>query len=330
MAEDVFDCQFTVDPGAELEINNLAGRVGVRAGEGGTIRLHAVKHGRRHAVENTRVETYQDGNRVRIETRGETGGLRDVSRGICAVDYDVSAPPDCELRVQTVSADVGMEGLSAAVQVKTVSGDIQLGNISGECSVTTVSGDVAGRGVRGGLSLRTTSGDARLMESQLTRFTLNTVSGDFRVETALIPGQQYEATAVSGDLLLLVPDGTGAAFQLQTVSGELRSELPAEIVKASRRHWHARINGGGADVEMSSVSGDLRVGRSPQTLQAAPSAPSDAHSQPPNVSYPVSATSSGDDEAATAGSQSEQTVVLEALERGEISVEEALTKLEGP
>jgi DUF4097 and DUF4098 domain-containing protein YvlB len=139
-------------------------------------------------------------------------------------------------------------------------------------------------------------------------FNCQTVSGDLTLDTPLQPASHNVARTVSGNLHLRVPAGTGATVQMKSVSGTVRSDLPAEIIRSGRRHWQGRINGGGAEVELTTVSGDLTVehsntGGAVQTDTQAPVAEDGESSR-----------------AAT-------TEVLERLHRGEISVEQATEML---
>jgi hypothetical protein len=339
MVDEVVELEFAVGARPELSINTISGQVDVRAGEGSTIRLHATKHGSRQTVENTRIEASQDGNRVRIQTKADKSGLLNLSRNVSSVDYDVVVPRDCEVHIESVSADVRVEGVYNAVHTRSVSGDVVLVGISGDCQVTTVSGDVSGNGVVGALSLRTTSGDTTIGDSQLRHFNLNSVSGDFSIDTPLTPGQHYLAKTVSGDLQLSIPPGTGATVQMKSVSGDVRSDLPAEIIKQGRRHWQGRINGGGANVGVSSVSGDLRIAQSGATALASAPAPRspepapvpDAPSfseLPAGLDLPPTSPFQAEEPSSAGVEESETNAVLKQLERGEISVEEAIARLD--
>jgi hypothetical protein len=302
---EIYDEEFPVGEGAELTVSTISGRIEVRGGEGSTIRLHAVKRGSDRARENTRIETEQDGNRVAIRTRAAETSLFHGGGKVSSVDYDITVPVGCAVRAKAVSADIAVTGTNAAVSVETVSGSATLAGIVGECSITTVSGDVHARQVAGVLSARTTSGDVSSEASQLRSFNFHSVSGDLDVESPLAAGEHYYAKTVSGDVSLRVPGNTGATVQMKTVSGTVTSDLPAQIIKSGRRHWQGLINGGGAAVELTSVSGDLRI-------RANGGAAADAAAQPA---------------ADTESHRQEIGTVLSALEKGEINVEEAMARI---
>jgi hypothetical protein len=200
-----------------------------------------------------------------------------------------------------------------------------------------------------------------LRSSHLRRFNLNTVSGDILLETPLATGEHYLAKTISGDLQISVPPDTGATVQMKSVSGDVHSDLPAEIIKSSRRNWQGRIGGGGANVEMSSVSGDLRIAlgsgaayrRSPEPTP--PSAPAGRPEEPASVSPeprpitptpPVPAAPPAPETAPAPGAftsatepehapsapapsgEPDTTRILRMLAQGEISVDDAMARLD--
>jgi lia operon protein LiaG len=67
---------------------------------------------------------------------------------------------------------------------------------------------------------------------------------------------------VSGDIRLEVPKGFGADLSLTTVSGDIDSDFPITLGGSnrwSRRRVDARIGDGGRRLDVSTVSGDLRL-----------------------------------------------------------------------
>ncbi len=250
---------FGVGAQPRLSVRNVAGRVEVRAGEPGTIDLHAVKHGRPEAMENTRVEMEQHGDHLSVVTRAADTACAGGRHSLCAVDYTITVPTGCEVEVHAVSAAVQIRDTQAPVSLETVSGAIEVFGVAGDCRVKTVSGSATIGEIAGTLRGQSVSGALEINRAALRIFDLQTVSGDITVDTPLATGQRYRAHTVSGDLRLWVPGDTGATIWLKTVSGSLRSSLPAQIQHADRRHWQGTINGGGAQVEMDSVSGDLTI-----------------------------------------------------------------------
>jgi hypothetical protein len=250
--------RFAVGAQSELSVSNVSGKVQVNAVEGSEIIVTWTKRGSGRVFDNTTVDISQDGNRVSVQTRGTSVGLINFGRS-GSIDYDIQVPHDCNVSVRGVSSDIHVAGVRNGAAIQTVSGNVSVQDIRGDVGLTTVSGDVRGGGLAGTLVARTTSGDGTLLHSNFRRFNLNTVSGDFTLETPLTAEEHSQAKTVSGDLTLVVPAATAATVQLKSVSGSVACDLPAEIIKSGRRHWQGRINGGGSQVDMNSVSGDLCI-----------------------------------------------------------------------
>jgi DUF4097 and DUF4098 domain-containing protein YvlB len=321
---DVVEQQFEVDGTPSLSVISITGEITITTGEASIIQIRASKHGSRRRMENTYVHITREGNRITAETRSGKGGVWNLGKNVCRVDYDVLVPRGCRVHAKTVSADVRVTGTAGPFEIETVSGDVSVDDVRGESTLTTVSGDATIRRMTGQLAGRTTSGDFTVQDSELWRFNLNSVSGDFRLHTPLTPNEHYHARTVSGDLLLAVPPDTGATVQLKTVSGDVQSDLPAEIIRAGRRHWQGRINGGGANVEMTSVSGDLHIARGSESPGGQP-ARQNFEPRPTTDWQPQAPTPP---EPPSPPQESETTRILRDLEVGEISVEEALARLE--
>jgi Putative adhesin len=337
--------RFSVGANSELSVSNVSGRIGVTADDGSEIIVRHHKTGSSRSLENTQVEVHQDGNRVTVQTKSGPVGLINFGRA-SSVNYEITVPRDCSIRLHAVSADVDLRGSRAGAGIQTVSGKVGLCDIAGDITITTVSGDVVASELSGTLVARTTSGDGEFLTSRLRRFSVNTVSGDFTIDTPLITDEHCNAKTVSGDLELLLPADGGATIQLKSISGSVSCEVPAEIIKAGRRHWQGRVNGGGGNVDMNSVSGDLRIRRSragahpfpqggrstdwspiPPTPPEAPDAPAKPRGWGPTSEPEVGEVPPTHSEPQAASNDEETAAVLRALEQGEITVDEAMAKL---
>jgi DUF4097 and DUF4098 domain-containing protein YvlB len=300
MTGDEIQQEYSVGSPAQFTLNTVSGSVVVAAGDEGVIRVHATKSGSEEAKANTRIEIEQSGSSVTVHTRNDrSGGFFGKGGTMASVHFVISVPPATSVELHTVSADARVSGITGNLRVQTVSGDVSAADMQGESQLTTVSGDVTAERLSGTLTLHTTSGDARISGSSLRDFNLHSVSGDFYLDTPLTAGEHYYANTVSGDLQLSIPEGTGVTVQMKTVSGEVHTGFAnADIIKSGRRHWQGRINGGGANLEMHSVSGDLSI-------------------------------KGGDATGGETQSSVKAAEVLRALEQGEIDVEQALAQLRG-
>jgi DUF4097 and DUF4098 domain-containing protein YvlB len=128
-----------------------------------------------------------------------------------------------------------------------------------------------------------------------------TVSGDMRISTPLADGP-YDFKSVSGDVHLIMPPETRCSGELHSLSGNLASSFPSSGYSSNPGSKEVHIQGGGVKISLNSVSGDLSL-----DCDGTPLTP----------------------DAAKPTSSEERKAVLESVERGEMTVEQALGKLQG-
>jgi hypothetical protein len=297
MTHETIEHLFNVSSPARLKLTNVSGSVYIQAGEDGIIHVQAVKQTGSGEAETTLIEVSQseDGS-VSIATR-----IKDNNWGwvfgshVCDVDYVVKAPRQCSLNVNSVSDSIQISGFEGEFDLKNVSGDITLQDLTGSLKLDTVSGDVTGESLCGDARLKSVSGDIHLQQSSLPSAHVTTVSGDVSMQTEILAGP-YQFHTVSGDVNLVVPGSSCCNIELHSLSGDFSTNLPVSQSTRSAGVQTARLQGGGAEVSLSSVSGGLLVECVGEIQQA------------PTVS-------SRD--------------ILSKVESGELSVDEAVIQLKG-
>ncbi|MDQ2744461.1 MAG: DUF4097 domain-containing protein [Chloroflexota bacterium] len=327
--DSMFQQVFSVGDTPRLSVNVIAGAVVIQTGDDAMIRVDVT------GVESTRgragVECRQDGDEVYVRSRG---GQKDA-------EYHIIVPAGCAIQLHSVQADAAIAGTRAPITVETVSGDLTLEDVAGECRLHSVGGDTTARRLHGALVLQTTNGDVTIRDSRLHRFNLHSTNGDFEIETPLTEGERYFAKTVNGDVRLIVPPDTGLLAQLRTHNGEIQSDLPCETINRSRRNWQARINGGGANVEMESTNGDLRIvaGAERQNDSLEEGVPDDnynsiaalAHDLPESIRPPDAGFNPERSEQPNQempNRQQQSIDILAELEHGALTVEEAMKRLD--
>lgn len=304
MSDDIYERSFRVSQVAKLMLNNICGSVEILSGDSDRIQVKAIKNVHTGDGKRTHVEILQkaDGT-VKAVTRFPGGGWSWLfgSRP-CEVDYVVTVPHLCALNIKTVSSTVSASHVDGTCEVKSVSGNIALHDQAGVLVIHTVSGEITGERITGSVDLDTISGNVRLEDSRLPSIHARTVSGTLQIQTPLNDGP-YQFKSISGEVGLVVPPATRCTVDLHSVSGELRSALP--VLGSSREHGNQTIHvqGGGIHVSLNSVSGNLSLDSIGDIL-------------------PVAA-------APGFTSAEDRLKVLEGIARGEMSVEEGLTRLKG-
>ena len=211
-------------------------------------------------------------------------------RGRADVEFDITLPRGARVDITAVSADIQATGLVGEQSYKTVSGDVALERVGGRISLTSVSGDV------------------RLEGTQLVEPRAGTTSGDLEITAPNLRAMQLRT--VSGDAQVRGGFDTGALHTIETVSGDVDIESTSGLTVEVRKGidlgggLKQRVVGdGAARLRFRSLSGDLHV--------MGVGGERGVKDQP------------------FAAPQPNSLEILQALERGEIDIEEAQRRLEG-
>jgi hypothetical protein len=238
-----------------------------------------------------------------------------AGRGDVDFSVEIELPRGASLELETVSGEVTADGLRGTQHYVTVSGDLFVDDTAGDLRVDTVSGDVVIRAeLPVGAQVNAVSGDLSLTAPRLESLRLHTVSGDIEAEGELSAAGTFRVETVSGDFDIgLVGSAT---IEVRGIATDISSDVDHRIEgRLDRRRLV--IGTGQPLLTFSSMSGDLGV-RRPRRLPAAPPA-APLQASPPDAPSPPSAQLHED----------EQLAVLQALERGEIDVDEAARRLGG-
>ena len=227
----------TLPAGNDVRVSTINGNVKITASANGHVVVNGFKHGGRDADRIKAVLDESSGGIVvcvvyddpdsYCDDRGYHTHGRDHDWNHAAIDLEVAVPANLRVSASSVSGDVSIDGAHGDVSASTVSGDLRLDHLH----ATSVHG--------------------------------NSVSGTIDVRVDELTGRgDFSFHSVSGDVLLEVPKGFGADLSMSTVSGDINSDFPITLggsSRWSRRRVEARIGEGGRRLDVSTVSGDLRL-----------------------------------------------------------------------
>jgi len=224
--------------GSQVSIHNINGDIKVVPSTSGKVEVIGTKRGNSRNFDRIKAEVQESSRGVSIcvlrddqddycddrgvHSHGNNG--RDWDR--VSMNLEVAVPTNLVVSAGSVSGDIEMTGMHGDVTAGSVSGDIRLDRLhASSVHASTVSGDV----------------DVRIDEL--------TGSGDMKFNS------------VSGDVTLEVPREFGADLSMSTVSGDINSDFPITLGngRMSRRSLNARIGSGGRRLDVSTVSGDLKL-----------------------------------------------------------------------
>lgn len=301
MTIEVKEQSFKVGSPAKLTVANIRGKVEIIPSEDGIIKVAAHIHVADGNPDYTEIVMNQGSDGVveaQVRTPRNTFGI--FYRKPLRVDFIIEAPVRTDIRARVVSGSISAHGFEGAIDFSSVSGSVSVEDLDGTLDLDSVSGKVTGKNLKGGAKVSVVSGCIDLEGCDFTALKASTVSGKARVETRFGAGP-YKLSAVSGSLLLVVPEETGCEVRASAVSGRFYTDLDVTHSEVSRRKWHVTIRQGGPAVHMKTVSGKMQLLSSPD---ARGSVPGEVHM-----------------------TRDERKDVLSRLSDGEISVEEALKEL---
>jgi hypothetical protein len=279
------------------------------------------------------------------------------------------ADRSARVRVRTASGEVAIDDVPGDVQVNTASGDAHVTNTDGQVTVQSASGDVSITRPRGQVTARTASGDIHIEHGVLSRFAISTASGDTHLTGELTGNAASKVESVSGDVWLQIAAPAICELRYATVSGDASIEGALQKV-ASRTWRMGEGGGPSISVKTVSgdlhIEGRHAAGETEpigEVYRAADTLPLDTPPTPPTPPAPPTpavpptpptpptppvqaaqladtgaapasdtpaAEATADDGASSSLDDAERLEVLQALERGEIDIDEALNRLGVP
>lgn len=262
-----------LDPRGRVEIDNLKGRVEVRAWDRPEVKITgSVGAG----VEKFSVEGDERALRIEVKYPNRANNTEptmlvvqvplqaELEVSTVSADIDVHGVAPREISLESVSGDIIANGAPRRASVESVSGDLALTFNSGDVEASAVSGDLTlGGRLTGEVAVETVSGNMRVDSKgeRVRRLSLETVSGDAELKVALLPDGEISMESVSGDLTLIVPRDLSAQVTGESFSGE----LSAPGAKIEREEYgpgssfHTRYGAGKGEVRIETFSGDASL-----------------------------------------------------------------------
>lgn len=248
---------FEVGSRPQIDIKLPAGDVQVLEGAAGRVEVELSGRG----VDRFIVEQVGDIIRVAPE--------RDRNLRFASHDLVVRAPAGSVVYGRIASADVLIDVALSELDLKTASGEVRVRDISGDATIASGSGDVVVGHVTGRLRVATASGDVRvdavdggadinaaagdiIVDRSDGDLNLKSASGDVVVGNCC--GDDVSCKSMSGDVRIGFPAGRTLDLDVQTLSGDLRSEFDASTA--------AGESTGTSYVRAKTISGDIVLERS--------------------------------------------------------------------
>jgi len=225
-----------------VSLHNVSGRIIVTPSTTGKVEIVGIRRGRGRNSDNVTIEVVESDRGITAcsmykdaDMECYDGGfsMRSNRRSRYRDDWDDNASIDMEVKVPK-----GMR-----VSAENISGDVRMVGMEGIVKAGSVSGDV------------------RLESLRASSVRASSVSGDVTVYVDNLTGDgMLSFSSVSGSVTAELPKTMDADVSMRSVSGSLDSEFPLTLNgRVSRSSISARIGKGGRELEVHTVSGDVRL-----------------------------------------------------------------------
>jgi DUF4097 and DUF4098 domain-containing protein YvlB len=275
IAEQNLSKRAAVDPDVTVDVSNVQGSVTVTAWDRNEVELTAHLESDRD-----RLEFEASSRQVRVEVeRPDRHRYREEDDANLAL----KVPKGARLNIETVSADITIDGVRGEQRLESVSGTVEtraydeplsLHAVSGEISVAgsggkaalqteNVSGTTIVSGIRGVYEGATVSGRIDASIAAVDRLQIETVSGDADIKAELAPSARVEMESVSGSLSLVIKPPVNADFEIESFSGDIETCFGAKPRDKSKYGPGSELDfvqgKGGPRVVIETLSGDINI-----------------------------------------------------------------------
>jgi len=231
----------------------------------------------------------QLGNVIKIGHIEDENLQRNIS-----ISYEIVAPVETRLRSNSGSGEQNVSGLRGPVEASSGSGNLRLTNIGdtvraatgsgritvegvkGKVHASTGSGEILATGVAGGLHASTGSGSVTLRQTAPGDVEVSTGSGTLQLEgvhgavraqtasgNVLVEGEgqdSWRLSTASGNVTVRLPGEQGFTLRAHTVSGSVHTAREMTVQGTFDKHeLEGKVGGGGFMLDVSTVSGNIRV-----------------------------------------------------------------------
>jgi len=263
------------DPAGSVEVSNVAGTVRVTGWDRDEVEVSGELGA---GTEKLEFAVADKVTRIKVILPPKSSSTEDT-------DLVIHVPAASRLSVNTVSADIEVQGLLGAQRLQSVSADIrttaagedvECKSVSGDVAVngsfkkglltiTTVSGDTTILRVAGEVNANTVSGDITLGLGETNRSRVRSTSGDLTMAALLAADGKLDAESISGDVRLDLVGAVNAEFDVSTFNGEIRNCFGPKAVSTSEyapgKELRFREGQGTAQVRIKTMNGDINVCR---------------------------------------------------------------------
>jgi len=165
-----------------------------------------------------------------------------------------------DISISAISSDVKIDSIAGMVDIRSTSGNTTGSRILGAIAISQTSGDIELEDIIGDIKVRSTSGKVQIRQDSGS-VDIVTHSGDVDLKTSVLVGGDYYVETGSGRILFSVPATSSGSINMETISGDIRSDMPLTIKARSRNKFQGDFGEKGPEINLKTLSGDISFGQ---------------------------------------------------------------------
>ncbi len=254
-----------------VEIDNISGEISVVGWSGSNVVITGTLES---GVEE--LEISSGGSRLRISVE-----LDRHTRNNGSAYLTIKMPSTANLDVETVSADISVEGVHSDLDLESVSGNVEVSGTTRSLEAASVSGDVIAVSTSGRSELESVSGNV-IIRSSTGRVEASVVSGNVEIEGSTLdildaesvsgsisctarPAEngRFSFETMSGTVEMSISPDWNVDYYVETYSGSIRNSIGPEAKRTDKygpgKELQFSTGSGGARVTIESFSGSVKL-----------------------------------------------------------------------
>ena len=169
------------------------------------------------------------------------------------------------IRLESVNGRITTESLEGDVKIETINGSISSRSSKGkEDSYSSVNGNIEIISESGDINVETVNGDVELELGKVNQLNIDTVNGSINARLELEDDGEIDASSVGGAVHLYLQSDVSARFDVEgyaggRISNNLSDDKTQNAKSGPNRWLKFSLNGGSAKVNVSTVSGEVKL-----------------------------------------------------------------------
>ena len=252
------DDAFAVGDSPRLVVRGFNGRIRVRAGEPGSIRVRA-RLKKPHGIKYSAV---QEGDLVTVEAKPDRqaeGFPPGLSRQSSGANIEVTVPVTTSVDLATSNGPVELRGTEGSGEVKTKNAPIRVEQFKGDLNATTKNGSITVKTLSGAAELATMNSRVSIEDGR-GRFEVRTINGPIKFQGSMEPKSHNKLSTLNGNIKVALDAEPSLKLTAATTNGRVHCEVPGFVAAVEKRHQlEGTMGAGEAELIAETKNGSIVV-----------------------------------------------------------------------